>query len=78
MAKMLEEPEAGPEPGRLKSTAAKVLMKLFYAARLARFDLFRAIANLERCVTKWKPEHDQRLHGLMCYVKGTFSYRQTG
>ena len=74
----MAEPDAEPEPGRLKSIAAKVLMKLFYAARLARFDLLRAIANLARYVTKWRPEHDRRLHRLMCYVHSTLSYRQTG
>ena len=51
MTTYMEEPDAEPEPGRLKSIAAKVLMKLFYAARLARFDLLRAIANLARYVT---------------------------
>ena len=74
----MAEPDAEPEPGRLKSIAAKVLMKLFYAARLARFDLLRAIANLARYVTKWRPEHDRRLHRLMCYVHSTLSFRQTG
>ena len=55
MASVVNEPEAEPEPGRLKSIAAKILMKLFYAARLARFDLLRAIANLARYITKWTP-----------------------
>ena len=53
-------------------------MKVFYAARFSRFDLLRAVANLARYITKWKPEHDRRLHRLMCYVKCTLSYRQTG
>ena len=78
MASVVNEPESEPEPGRLKSIAAKILMKLFYAARLARFDLLRAIANLARYITKWTPEHDRRLHRLMCYVKSTTNYRQTG
>ena len=55
MASVVNEPEMEPEPGRLKSIAAKILMKLFYAARLARFDLLRAIANLARYITKWTP-----------------------
>ena len=78
MAVVMAEPDTEPEPGRLKSIAAKVLMKLFYAARLARFDLLRAIANLARYVTKWRPEHDRRLHRLMCYVRSSLAYRQTG
>ena len=78
MAVAVAEPDAEPEPGRLKSIAAKVLMKLFYAARLARFDLLRSISNLARYVTKWRPEHDRRLHRLMCYVRSSLAYRQTG
>ena len=53
-------------------------MKVFYAARLARFDLLRAVANLARYITKWTPEMDLRLMKLMQYVKCTLSYRQTG
>ena len=78
MAEKLQEPDEEPEPGRLNGIAAKVLMKLFYAARLARFDLLRAIANLARYITKWTAEHDRRLHKLMCYVKSTLDYRQVG
>ena len=78
MASVVNEPESEPEPGRLKSIAAKVLMELFYTACLARLDLLRAIANLARYITEWTPEHDRRLHRLMCNVKSTPSYRQTG
>ena len=53
LSEKLAEPEIEPEPGRLNGLAAKILMKLFYAARLARFDLLRAIANLARYITKW-------------------------
>ena len=42
------------EGGHLQPHAAKVLMKLLYGARLARFDLLRAIN------TKWTPECDKR------------------
>ena len=53
-------------------------MKVFYAARLARFDLLRAVANLARYSTKWTAEHDRRLAKLMQYIKSTLNYRQVG
>ena len=43
-------------------------MKLLYGARLARFDLLRAINNLAAYITKWTPDRDKRLHSVMCYV----------
>ena len=39
--------------GALAPHAASVLMKLLYAARIARFDLLRSINLLARNVTKW-------------------------
>ena len=39
-------PAETAETGRLQPIAAKVLMKLLYAARLARFDMLRAICHL--------------------------------
>ena len=57
--------------GKLADIAASVIMKVFYAARVARYDLLRAVANLARFLTKWTPECDKRLHRLMCYVKST-------
>ena len=45
------EPETPPK-GRLNAIAAKVIMKVMYAARLARFDLLRAVCNLARFLTK--------------------------
>ena len=75
---MLTQPASGPPEGRLKPIAAKVFMKVFYAARLARFDLVRAVASLSRYVTKWTCEHDKRLMKLMQYIKCTLDYRQVG
>merc|ERR1712051_712191 len=66
------------EQGRLASIAAKVIMKVFYAARGARYDLLRAIGRLARYITKWTPECDRRLERLMNYVKSTLKYRQVG
>ena len=53
-------------------------MKVFYAAREAIFDLYRAIAGLSRHITRWTAECDEKLHRLMCYVKTTLDYRMTG
>ena len=67
-----------PTPGKLAPVAAKIIMKVFYAARLARYDLLRAVASLARFITKWTPECDRRLERIMNYVKSTLSYRQIG
>merc|ERR1712051_1014879 len=70
--------EAPQEQGRLATIAAKVIMKVFYAARVARYDLLRAIGGLARHITKWTPECDRRLERLMNYVHSTLEYRQVG
>ena len=61
----------GDKPGRLQPIAARVLMKLLYGARMARYDLLRAIAYLATCVTKWTEQCDRDLHHLMLYVNST-------
>ena len=43
--------------GELAPHAASILMKLLYAARIARFDLLRSINTLARNVTKWTINH---------------------
>ena len=48
--------------GNLAPHAASVLMKLLYAACIARFDLLRSINALARNVTKWTKDDDARLH----------------
>ena len=64
--------------GNLAPHAASVLMKLLYAARIARFDLLRSINALARNVTKWTKDDDARLHHLMCYVNSTLSLKMIG
>ena len=49
-----EEPEPEAEPCRLNTTARNILMTVFYAARVARFDLYRPVAHLARFLTKFK------------------------
>ena len=53
-------------------------MKVLYGARMARFDLLRAVCALACCVTKWDTNCDRKLHRLMCYINSTLHYRQVG
>jgi len=55
--------------------AARVIMKVMYAARMARPDLIRAISFLARFLTKWSDDLDKRLHRLMSYVHHSYAYR---
>ena len=68
--------------GELAPHAASILMKLLYAARIARFDLLRNINTLARNVTKWTVKDDVRLHhlmiDLMCYVNGSKTKKMIG
>ena len=64
--------------GVLQPLAAKVLMKILYAARMARFDLLRAVCDLACFVTKWTEECDRKLHRLICYIATTKHHRQIG
>ena len=50
-------------------------MKVFYAARVARQDLLRAVGHLACHLTKWDSECDRRLHRLMSYVWSTIDHR---
>ena len=56
------------EQGKRAPIASKVLMKVLWAARLARFDLLRAVCALAQNVSKWTAECDRRLTRLMGYV----------
>jgi hypothetical protein len=56
------------ESGRLGSHAAKILMKVLYAARMCRYDLLYAVCSLARSITKWSRACDKRMHRLMSYV----------
>eukprot|EP00975_Prorocentrum_lima_P038387 8068634-Prorocentrum_lima.AAC.1 len=50
-------------------------MKILYGARMARYDLLRAVAYLASCVTKWTVTCDQDLHQLICYIKSSLPLR---
>ena len=60
----------------LAPIAARVLMKILFAARMARFDLLRAIQGLAARVTKWSADCDKALHRLVCYINSTLDYKQ--
>ena len=71
-------PPPAPDQGRLQPIAAKVLMKILYAARLCRFDLLRAVCHLATFVTKWTSECDRKLHRLVCYINSSKHLRMIG
>ena len=67
-----------PKPGKLQPIAARVLMKLLYAARMARYDLLKAVNTLACFIHKWDLQCDVALHRLMCYVASTIHIKQVG
>ena len=71
------EAESG-STGKLAPIASRVLMKLLFAARMARYDLLRAVQGLASRVTKWSMDCDKALHRLMCYVNSTIHYKMSG
>ncbi|CAE8725927.1 unnamed protein product, partial [Polarella glacialis] len=66
------------EPGKLADAAYSVLMKVLYSARLARFDLLKAVAGLASKVTKWSVSCDKRLFRLMCYINDSKGLKMRG
>jgi hypothetical protein len=64
--------------GLLSSVCASHLMRLLYAARVARPDIQTAIVRLAKYITKWKVRHDHCLQRLMSYVHGSLDLRLTG
>ena len=64
--------------GRLQPIASKVLMKILFAARMARWDLLRATQSLASRVTKWSRDCDAALHRLVCYINSSLDIRMQG
>ena len=55
-----------PEPrGELASVASRILMKVLYGARMARFDLLRPVSFLAQRITQWDEVCDRLLHKTM-------------
>ncbi len=73
-----QEDACGEDKGLLAPIAARVLMKILYAARVARYDLLRAVSHLACYLTKWTSECDARLHQIVCYINSTLSHRLVG
>ena len=72
----LELDEAPEEQGgTLQPIASKVLMKILYAARMARHDLLCATCKLASKVTKWTTACDKQLHRLVSYINSTLDIR---
>ena len=61
--------------GVLAPIAARVLMKILFAARMARFDLLRTVQGLAARVTKWPTECDKALHRLICCIHSTLDVK---
>ena len=75
----VEEPSVkNSQVGAIAASAATVLMKCLYAARMARFDLLRPIQGLAKYLTKWTKRQDDELFQLMCYINTTKSYKLFG
>ena len=65
-------------PGELGKIAIRVLMKILYGARMARFDLLKVTTSLAQKITKWTEECDKELHRLICYIASTPNLKMTG
>ena len=51
----------GDPPGVLAPQAANILMKFFYGARFARWDLLKVVTKLATMITKWTTSCDSAL-----------------
>ena len=70
--------EEGEPQGKLQPIASRVLMKILFAARMARWDLLRATQSLASLVTKWSRDCDAALHRLVCCIKSSLDIRMQG
>ena len=68
----------GKKTGTLQPIAASILMKVLYAARVARIDLLEAVNALATKVSTWKGARDRRLHRLMSRVQSSLSLKIKG
>ena len=68
--------EEVPDSGLLRPVAAKILMKILYGARMARYDLLKAVCHSASCITKWTRQNDVDVYRLICYIQTTIEYCQ--
>ncbi len=66
------------DPGELQPIAARVLMKILYGARMARYDFLRAVNSLACNVARWTVACDRQLRRLMRYVHHSLDLRMVG
>ena len=62
----------------LASVACSLLMKVLWAARLARPDLLRAVTYLATKVSKWTSKCESMMHRFMGYIQATLNLRMIG
>ena len=67
-----------PGESTLNHEAASVLMKILYAARMARFDLLKATNALACKLTKWDKKCDLQLRRLVAYIWSSLGKRLVG
>ena len=72
------DPTDESEQGQLQPIAARVLMKVLYAARVCRFALLRPVCVLAQRITCWDAECDRRLHRLISYINASLGKRLVG
>ena len=64
-------PEDFEDPGILTRSAAKIVLKCLWIARLTRLDIMWTVNYLARNVTKWTKACDKRLLRLISYINCT-------
>ena len=75
----IAKPTSDNEPQEhLQPIASKVLMKILFAARMARWDLLRATQWLASRVTKWSRDCDVALHRLVSYINSSLDICMQG
>ena len=60
--------------GELHNSAAMIVMKVLYCARMCRRDLLKATCALASRVSKLAVYDDQALYRMMCYIHITLDY----
>ena len=65
-------------PGRFAKTCASHLMRLLFAARMARPDLITAITRMASHISRWKEVHDVGLKRIFAYVSQSLDLRLEG
>ena len=64
--------------GAMNTDAASIIMTTMYAARMARFDLLRAVGHLARRMTKWDKLESKRLREIIECMHRTYELRLKG